>query len=95
MWNVASFPSRNHQALPMRIPTLLLHFHVRPGADSVSQPRATRRFAFDRSASTFAGTTSRPLIVPVRGKQMMEVLRAVRSMRRGAVHWLNAAALAT
>jgi len=32
----------------------------RPGADSVSQPRATGRFAFDRSASTLAGTTSMP-----------------------------------
>jgi hypothetical protein len=32
----------------------------RPGAGSASQPRATRRFAFDRSASTRAGTTSIP-----------------------------------
>ncbi|MFJ2778088.1 hypothetical protein [Kitasatospora sp. NPDC087315] len=32
----------------------------RPGARSASQPRATRRFAFDRNASTFAGTTSIP-----------------------------------
>ncbi len=32
----------------------------RPGAGSASQPRATSRFAFDRSASTRAGTTSMP-----------------------------------
>ncbi|CDR10595.1 predicted protein [Streptomyces iranensis] len=32
----------------------------RPGAGSASQPRATRRFDFDRSASTLAGTTSMP-----------------------------------
>jgi transposase len=32
----------------------------RPGAGSASQPRATRRFAFDLSASTRAGTTSMP-----------------------------------
>ena len=32
----------------------------RPGAGSASQPRATRRFAFDRNASTRAGTTSMP-----------------------------------
>ncbi|MEV5777463.1 transposase [Streptomyces antimycoticus] len=32
----------------------------RPGASSASQPHATRRFAFDRRASTRAGTTSIP-----------------------------------
>lgn len=32
----------------------------RPGSGSVSQPRATRRFAFERSASTRAGTASMP-----------------------------------
>lgn len=32
----------------------------RPGAGSVSQPRAVSRLAFDRSASTFPGTGSRP-----------------------------------
>nr|WP_306284204.1 IS5 family transposase [Streptomyces sp. Termitarium-T10T-6] len=32
----------------------------RPGVGSASQPRATRRFAYDRSASTFAGTAPRP-----------------------------------
>ncbi len=31
-----------------------------PGCRSASQPRATRCFAFDRSASTLAGTTSMP-----------------------------------
>lgn len=29
-----------------------------PGCSSASQPRATRRFAFDRNASTLAGTVS-------------------------------------
>ena len=32
----------------------------RPGAGSASQPRATRRFAFERSDSTRAGTTYMP-----------------------------------
>ncbi len=31
-----------------------------PGSDSASQPRATSRFALDRNASTFAGTSSNP-----------------------------------
>lgn len=31
-----------------------------PARRRLSQPRATRRFAFDRSASTRAGTTSIP-----------------------------------
>lgn len=31
-----------------------------PGTGSASQPRATSRFALDRNASTFAGTTSNP-----------------------------------
>jgi transposase len=32
----------------------------RPGAGSASHPRAVSRFAFDRNASIFAGTRSRP-----------------------------------
>jgi hypothetical protein len=32
----------------------------RLGAGSAGHPRATRRFGFDRSASTLAGTTSIP-----------------------------------
>lgn len=31
-----------------------------PGHSSTSQPRAARRFTFDRTPSTFAATTSRP-----------------------------------
>lgn len=32
----------------------------RPGAGSASHPRAVSRFAFDRNASIYAGTGSRP-----------------------------------
>lgn len=44
---------------PLRPATLAASVN-RPGCRSASQPCATRRFAFDRSASTFAGTASMP-----------------------------------
>ncbi|MEV0537439.1 helicase associated domain-containing protein [Kitasatospora sp. NPDC050463] len=37
-----------------------------PGAVSAGQPRATSRFAFDRNAFTFAGTTSNPNAAAIR-----------------------------
>ena len=42
------------------LPGHVLRERNRPGAGSISQPRAVSRLAFDRSASTFPGTASRP-----------------------------------
>ncbi|MEU6922859.1 transposase [Streptomyces sp. NPDC046631] len=53
-WSMVALMPRR-LARPHRGPSL-----NRPGAGSASQPRATRRFAFDRNASTRADTTSMP-----------------------------------
>ncbi|MDO0916598.1 hypothetical protein QQM39_38995 [Streptomyces sp. DT2A-34] len=57
-WTIAEWADPAHDPPPG--PATPAASVNRPGAGSASQPRATRCFAFDRSASTRAGTTSMP-----------------------------------